>query len=220
MVLTWLVSLPLGVWTAARRGGLLDKVVNFATSLFISIPEVVIAISLLTVAVRWRATHVGSSGSLEFEGLSVWMRTQEIAGRMLLPVLILVIVESAIIIRHVRTSVLKVLAQPFAEAARGLGISRARLLFRHVLPVAASPAISLFGFSLAGLVSGSLLVEVICGWPGLGPLILDATLSRDLYLVIGAIMFSSLFMVGGTLMADMMLLAFDPRIRTGDPDAS
>jgi peptide/nickel transport system permease protein len=220
MVLTWLVSLPLGVWTAARRGGLLDKAVNFATSLFISIPEVVIAISLLTVAVRWRATHVGSSGSLEFEGLSVWMRTQEIAGRMLLPVLILVIVESAIIIRHVRTSVLKVLAQPFAEAARGLGISRARLLFRHVLPVAASPAISLFGFSLAGLVSGSLLVEVICGWPGLGPLILDATLSRDLYLVIGAIMFSSLFMVGGTLIADMMLLAFDPRIRTGDPDAS
>jgi peptide/nickel transport system permease protein len=88
------------------------------------------------------------------------------------------------------------------------------------LPVAASPAISLFGFSLAGLVSGSLLVEVICGWPGLGPLILDATLSRDLYLVIGAIMFSSLFMVGGTFMADMMLLAFDPRIRTGDPDAS
>lgn len=167
MVLTWLVSLPLGVWTAARRGGLLDKVVNFATSLFISIPEVVIAISLLTVAVRWRATHVGSSGSLELEGLSIWMRAQEIAGRMLLPVLILVIVESAIIIRHVRTSVLEVLEQPFAEAARGLGISRARLLFRHVLPVAASPAISLFGFSLAGLVSGSLLVEIICGWPGL-----------------------------------------------------
>lgn len=55
---------------------------------------------------------------------------------------------------------------------------------------------------------------------GTRPLILDATLSRDLYLVIGAIMFSSLFMVGGTLMADMMLLAFDPRIRTGDPDAS
>ena len=74
------------------------------------------------------------------------------------------------------------------------------------LPVAASPAISLFGFSLAGLVSGSLLVEVVCGWPGLGPLILDATLSRDFYLVIGGIMLSALFMVAGNLIADVMLL--------------
>ncbi len=84
-----------------------------------------------------------------------------------------------------------------------------------MLPVAANPAISLFGFSLAGLVSGSLLVEVICGWPGLGPLVLDATLSRDLYVVIGGIMFSALFMVAGNLIADVMLMACDPRIRTG-----
>jgi peptide/nickel transport system permease protein len=115
--------------------------------------------------------------------------------------------------------VLEVLDTPFAQAARGLGIHRTRLLFRHVLPVAASPAISLFGFSLAGLLSGSLLVEVICGWPGLGPLILDATLSRDFYLVIGGIMLSALFMVGGNLVADILLLACDPRIRTGTLDA-
>jgi peptide/nickel transport system permease protein len=88
-----------------------------------------------------------------------------------------------------------------------------------VLPVAANPAISLLGFSLAGLLSGSLLVEVVCGWPGLGPLILEATLSRDLYLVIGGIMFSALFMVGGNLGADIMLLALDPRIRREAADA-
>jgi peptide/nickel transport system permease protein len=99
------------------------------------------------------------------------------------------------------------------QAAHGLGVSRRRLLFRHVLPVAANPAISLMGFSLAGMLSGSLIVEVVCGWPGLGPLILEATLSRDLYLVIGGIMFSALFMVGGNLVADIMLVAVDPRIR-------
>jgi peptide/nickel transport system permease protein len=144
---------------------------------------------------------------------------QEIAGRMLLPTVILTLAESAIIVRHVRASVLEVLRAPFVQAAHGLGITRTRLLFRHVLPVAASPAIALFGYSLAGLVSGSLLVEVICGWPGLGPLILDATLSRDFYLVIGGIMLSALFMVGGNLIADVMLLACDPRIRTGAADA-
>jgi peptide/nickel transport system permease protein len=85
--------------------------------------------------------------------------------------------------------------------------------------VAANPAISLLGFSLAGLLSGSLMVEVVCGWPGLGPLILEATLSRDLYVVIGGIMFSALFIVGGTLVADVMLLALDPRIRKGRLDA-
>ena len=70
-------------------------------------------------------------------------------------------------VRHVRASVLEVLGAPYVQAARGFGISRARLLFRHVLPVAANPAISLLGFSLAGLLSGSLLVEVVCGWPPL-----------------------------------------------------
>jgi peptide/nickel transport system permease protein len=106
------------------------------------------------------------------------------------------------------------------QAARGFGIGSARLLFRHALPVAANPAISLLGFSLAGLLSGSLIVEVVCGWPGMGPLILEATLSRDLYLVIGGIMFSALFMVGGNLVADVMLLALDPRIRREGTDAN
>ena len=220
MLLTWLVSVPLGVWTAARRGYMLDKSVQVTSSLLVSIPEVVIAVALLVIVVRWRILPVGGMRSIDSEQLSRWARLQDIASRMMLPVVILTLSESAIIVRHVRASVLETLGTPFVNAARALGIGRTRLLFRHVLPVAASPAISLFGFSLAGLLSGSLLVEVICGWPGLGPLILDATLSRDFYLVIGGIMFSALFMEGGNLIADLMLLACDPRIRTGAPDAA
>lgn len=219
LVLTWLISVPLGVWTAAKRGRMLDKTIGAVSSLFNAIPEVVIAIALLAIAVRWRILPVGGMSSVDHDGLSEWAQVQDIAGRMLLPVMILTLVESAIIVRHVRASVVEVMGAPFVQAAHGLGINRTRLLFRHVLPVAASPAISLFGYSLAGLVSGSLLVEVICGWPGLGPLILDATLSRDFYLVIGGIMLSALFMVGGNLIADIMLLACDPRIRTGATDA-
>jgi peptide/nickel transport system permease protein len=219
MLLTWLISIPLGVWAAARSGRMLDKGVQVASSLLVSIPEVVIAVALLAIVVRWRVLPVGGMTSMDNEGLPQWARLQEIASRMLLPTVILTLGESAIIVRHLRASVLEVLDTPFVQAARGLGIGRTRLLFRHVLPVAASPAISLLGFSLAGLLSGSLLVEVICGWPGLGPLILDATLSRDFYLVIGGIMLSALFMVGGNLVADIMLLACDPRIRTGALDA-
>lgn len=218
MALTWLISVPLAVWTASRRGRTLDRAVSLGNSFLISVPEVVIAVALLAIAVRWRVLHVGGMG-FDDDGSPLWARVQDMAGRMLLPVIILTLVELPIIVRHVRASVLEALEAPFVDAARGLGIARGRLLFRHVLPVAANPAISLFGFSLAGLVSGSLLVETICGWPGLGPLILEATLARDFYLVIGGIMFSALFMVAGNLIADAMLLAADPRIRTGAADA-
>ena len=219
-LLTWLMAVPLGVWTATSRGRWLDKVVAVGSSLLISVPEIVIAMALLALAVRWRAVPVGGMMSLGFEELSAWGKLQDVLLRMLLPTSILVLASIAVVVRHIRASVLEVLDAPYIQAARGHGIARARLLFRHVLPVAANPAISLFGFSLAALLSGSLLVEVVTGWPGLGPLILDATLSRDLYLVIGGVMFSAVFMVAGNFIADLMLLASDSRIRAGGPDAN
>jgi peptide/nickel transport system permease protein len=218
MLLTWLIAVPLGVWTAARRGKALDKTTTIGGSLLLGIPEVVIAVALLAIAVRWRVLPIGGMRSEDLEGLPLWLRVKDIAEHMLLPVIVLALVDGALVVRHVRSAVLEILEAPFVQAARGFGISRKRVLFRHVLPAAANPAISLFGLSLAGLLSGSLLVEIICGWPGLGPLILDATLSRDFYLVIGGIMVSTIFMLGGNLIADIALTVVDPRIRTGAPD--
>jgi len=219
MLLTWLIGVPLGLLTASSRGKFADKLVSPVIAFVLSVPEIVLAIALLACAVRWRMVPVGGMTSLGFEDLSAWAKVRDVASHMLLPVSVLVLGGIAVVERHVRASVVEVLQTPYIQAARGLGIGRARLLFRHVLPVAANPAISLFGFSLAALLGGSLVVEVVTGWPGLGPLILDATLSRDLYVVIGAVMFSALFMIGGNLIADILLLASDPRIRAGDADA-
>ena len=219
MLLTWLVGVPLGVWSAARRGRWLDRIIGTGNSLLISIPEIVIAIGLLALAVRWRTVPVGGMISMGHEQLSRWGKFQDLLRHLLLPAAILVLTGMAVVIRHVRASVAEVLEASYVRAARGLGIGQARLLFRHALPVAASPAISLFGFSIASLLSGSLLVEVAAGWPGLGPLLLEATLARDLYLVIGGIIFSALFLVAGNFIADLLLMASDPRIRTGGLDA-
>jgi len=219
LVVTWTISLPIGVWSASRHDRLLERVVHGGTSLLISIPEVVIGLTLLAIVVRWRILPVGGIHSLESDNLSGWARTLDTIRHLVLPVTALVLLESSIIVRHVHSSVLEALASPAITAARGFGIPKLRLLFRHALPLAASAVISLFGFSLAGLISGSLLIEVICGWPGLGPLILDATLSRDLAVVIGGTMLSAVFMVGGNLVADLMLLAADPRIRIEKADA-
>lgn len=218
MFFTWLIALPLGVWMAARRGGVLDKAFGAVGSLIVSIPEVVLGVASLAIVVRWRLLPLSPAPSSNDQ--TMLARAHDLVVHLALPVLILVLVESAIIVRHVRDSVSEILGMPFVQSAKAFGIPRTRVLFRHVLPAAASPAILLFGFSLAGLVSWSLLIEVICGWPGLGPFILEATLSRDCYVVIASIMLSACFMVGGNLIADVMLLVADPRIRTGGLDAN
>jgi peptide/nickel transport system permease protein len=219
-LLMWLIALPLGVWTANTRGKFLDRFIGTGSSFLISVPEVVIAIALLAFAVRSRMVPVGGMMSLGADELSGWEKLCDVFLHMLLPVSILVLSGVAIVERHIRASVIEVLDVPCVQAARGLGIGKTRLLFRHVLPLAANPAISLFGFSLAGLLGGSLLVEVVTGWPGLGPLILEATFARDVYVVIGAVMFSAVFMLAGNFIADILLLVCDPRIRTGEPDAA
>ena len=215
MLLTWVIGVPLGVWCAACRGRWLDRMIESGNSLLVAIPEIVLALALLALAVRSRAVPVGGMMSIGHEDLSFWEKAQDTLRHLLLPTAILVLAGIAIVIRHVRASVVEVLEAPFVQAGRGLGIGRTRLLFRHILPVAASPAISLLGFSIASLLSGSLLVEVVTGWPGLGPLLLEATLARDVYVVIGGIIVSAVFMVAGNFIADLMLLAVDPRIRSG-----
>jgi peptide/nickel transport system permease protein len=218
-LLTWLIGLPVGIWSANCRGKLVDKVIGTASSLSLSLPEVVLAIGLLALAVRTRIAPVGGMASLGADDLSTWQKLLDILKHMWLPVSMLVLGGIGTVERHVRASVSEALEASCIQAARALGISQTRLLFRHALPLAGNPLISLFGFSLAGLLGGSLLVEVIAGWPGLGPLVLEATLARDLFVVIGAMMLSAIFMLLGNFIADLLLLACDPRIRSGDADA-
>lgn len=216
MLFTWLIGIPLGLCSASWRNRSLDRIVGAGSSILISVPEIVLALALLALAIHTRIMPVGGMMSLGAENFSPWERVRDLFLHMLLPVSVLVLGGVAIVERHVRASVIEVLEDPCIKAARALGIKKTRLLFRHVLPLAANPAISLFGFSLGSLLGGSLLVEVIAGWPGLGPLILEATFSRDLYVVIGAIMLSAVFLLAGNFIADVLLLACDPRIRAGE----
>jgi peptide/nickel transport system permease protein len=145
--------------------------------------------------------------------VNFWQRAVDVARHLVLPSLGLAIVSLPIVIRHARSAILEVLRAPFVRAARAHGIPRTRVIWRYVLPAAANPLISLFGVSLGGLFSASLLVEVILSWPGLGPFLLESILARDLYVVVGAVMVSSVCLLAGNLIADLLLFAADPRIR-------
>jgi peptide/nickel transport system permease protein len=212
-VFAWLIAIPLGVWSATRRARWLGLLFAGVSSTLLAIPNLVLALALLLFAVRTGYFPTGGMLSLGFSELGSWGKFWDVARHLFLPALSLVLATLPVLLSHVRTAMAEVWDAPFIRAARGHGIPVQRLLFRHALPAAANPLISLFGFSVGTLLSSSLLIEAIMSWPGLGRLMLEAILQRDLYLVIGAVMLSAVFLVTGNLLADCLLYASDPRIR-------
>ncbi|MBS1852339.1 MAG: ABC transporter permease [Acidobacteria bacterium] len=215
VALAWLIAIPLGIWCAVRAGGWADRLCLGGTSLLLAVPEIVLALVFLFLAVKTRAFPAGGMHALGYEQWSFWAQTGDLLRHLVLPVATLVLASLPVLVRHVRASMREALQSPFLDAARGYGIRPLRLLLFYALPAAANPLISLFGFSIGGLLSASLLVEAIVGWPGLGPFLLEATVARDLYVVVGVVMASTFFMISGNLLADFLLLLVDPRIRSG-----
>lgn len=214
MLLAWGLALPLGIWSAEHQGHASDRLVSWGTAALMVIPDLALALGLLVIAVKTRWFPTGGMVSLHFEGLSFLGKIRDLLLHMALPVAALVLSVLPLLVRHVRAAVAEVLDAPFLLAAEGHGVPRQTLLYRYALPAAANPLISLFGFSIGALLSGSLLVEVVMSWPGLGPFLLEAILARDLYVVIGGVLLSTLFLVGGNFLADLLLYWADPRIRT------
>ncbi len=212
-LLAWMIAIPFGVWSAANRGRWLDRLSAAGTSSLLAIPDLVLALALLLVAVRTGYFPTGGMHAVEFADLAPLARLRDLALHFFLPGAALVLITLPVLVRHVRASMTEALDAPFVRTALAHGIPRRRILWRHAFPAAVNPMISLFGFSFGALLSASLLVEVIMSWPGLGPLVLEAILARDIYLVIGAAMFTTAFLLAGNLVADLMLYAADPRIR-------
>lgn len=214
-LIAWGLALPLGIWSAATQGRLSDRALSLLTASLLVIPDLVLALGLLILAVRSGWFPTGGMLSVGFESLSPVQKFRNLVWHMELPVLALVLSALPILVRHVRAAVAEVLDAPFMRAAASHGIPRGTLLYRYTLRAAANPLISLFGFSVGALLSGSLLVEVVMSWPGLGPVLLEAILARDLYVVIGGVLCSTIFLVAGNFLADVLLYWADPRIRMG-----
>jgi peptide/nickel transport system permease protein len=212
-LLGWLIALPLGILSAKKRRGWIDNASGLVMSTLLATPDLLLALGLLWLAVRTRWFPTGGLSSLKDTDQSHWQELKSVGSHLIGPVLVLVLGSLPVLTRHIRAAMVEALDSPCVHAARAHGVGRWRILLRHALPIAANPLISLFGLSLGSLLSASLLAEVVMSWPGLGPLLVEAILARDLYVVIGAVMFASLFLVGGTLVADALLFAADPRIR-------
>lgn len=213
LLCSWLVAIPLGVWAAAQCGRWPDRVLGAGTTLLLAMPDVLMGLGLLALVLHTHGFPTGGMHSLASAEAGLTAKAKDLVLHLFLPISALTAGMLPVLVRHVRSAMLDVLGSPFIRASRGHGIPRLRLLFHHALPAAANPLISLFGVSVGTLLSGSLLIEVIMSWPGVGPMLLEAILERDLYVVVAAVMFSTLFLVAGNLLADFLLYIADPRIR-------
>jgi peptide/nickel transport system permease protein len=214
-LLSWLVAVILGVVCAIAPRGVVDRCCALVSSLLLTMPELLLCLVLLAIAVRTGWFHAGGMRSVGGgEQTGTWFQqTRDLASHLVLPVTALVLGTLPILLLHIRNSLLEALDLPSVDAAIGHGIAKFTILSRYALPVAANALISLLGLSIGSLLSVSLVTEVIMSWPGLGPLLLEAVLAKDVYVVIGAITVSALFLVCGVALADVLLYANDPRIR-------
>ena len=211
--LAWLIAVPLGAWSASQRGRWGDRLCAGATTALLVVPELVLGLGLLLIAVRTGYFPIGGMMSARFAELGPWGKLKDLAFHLFLPASALILLNLPVLVRHVRANLIEVMAAPFIQAARARGVPQRRLLFRDALRAAANPLISLLGLSIAALLSASLVVEALMSWPGLGPLLLEAIAARDLHVVIGAVMCSTLLLLGGNLLADALLYLADPRLR-------
>ena len=207
LIFAWAIALALGAMAARRaRGSLVDRLCSVVILLSASTPRIVLALIALALAVRTSLFNVGSSS----------ISTQESAAnslaRLLVPALVLSVPLIALFLAQVREGLRAALFEEFVQVARAKGLSERVVIFRHALRAALNPLITIFGYSLGGVVSGSVIVETVLGWPGLGQLSVIAVRNRDAPLLMGVVMVTATAVLAGNLAADILLRLNDPRL--------
>lgn len=214
LALATLVGIPLGVFTASRRGGLLRALVRGGSMVLLSVPSLVTSLVLLLVAVRtgWLPTGgygVVPDGSGLIETLAIRLR------HLVLPATAIALPLAASLERLQSRAMAEALADPSVLAALARGVPRRRLIWRHALRLSLKPVLAVYGIMIGSVLSGSFVVEIITAWQGLGELMFRALAGRDIYLVAGCAAAGSLFLGLGILASDLALALVDPRIEEG-----
>jgi peptide/nickel transport system permease protein len=210
LVFATLIGLPLGVVAGSRRSGFVPHAIRAASLVFLSMPPLLTSLFLLFVAARtgWfpiagmRSAAVPASGA-----------TLDLLYHLVVPAAAVGLPLAAMLERLQAQAMGEAVRQPFMLATIARGVPRARVVWRDALKVSLRSVASVYGLIIGTLLSGSFAVEVIMAWPGLASLMLDALLSRDVFLVAGCSGAGAVFLAFGTLFSDLALAAVDPRAR-------
>jgi peptide/nickel transport system permease protein len=214
LVFTWLVALPIGVYSAVRQYSVGDYVATTFGFLGLAIPNFLLALSLMWIGFSVFGQSVGGLFSPEYVD-APWSgaKAMDLLAHLWIPVVVLGTAGTASLIRILRANLLDELRKPYVVAARARGVPERRLLVRYPVRVAMNPFFSTIGWLLPSLVGGEVIVATVLGLETTGPLLLGALLSQDMFLAGSIILILGALTVVGTLISDLALAWLDPRVR-------
>ncbi|RJF69053.1 MULTISPECIES: ABC transporter permease [Deinococcus] len=214
MLVSWLVAIPLGVYTALNRYGWPATIMNFIGYFSLATPDYLVAMLLSALVLKLGWTNVNGLFSPQFID-APWSgpKVLDLLNHLWIPVIVLGLEGVASIMRQMRASMLDVMNQDFVRTARSKGLASKVVLWRHTFRNAVNPLISIAGLSLPNLINASIIGSIVLNLPTIGPLLYSSLINKDQYLAMTLLMLSALLLLIGNLLADLALAWADPRVR-------
>jgi peptide/nickel transport system permease protein len=207
IALSVMIALPLGSFAAVRRGGIADLVATLFSQISIAVPAFWVA--LLMIILFSTSLGLMPAGGFPGWGNGIWPALQALV----MPAVALALPQAGVLTRVTRSAVLDVLHEDFSRTARAKGLSSAAVLWRHAVPNALVPVMTILGLQFTFLVAGAVLVENVFNLPGLGRLALQALAQRDIIVMQDVVLFFAALVIVMNFVVDMSYLAIDPRLR-------
>jgi peptide/nickel transport system permease protein len=212
-LLTWTFSFPVGIRAAIRRDGPFDKSTTFLAYLLISIPGFFFAYILIIAVVTQLHVPVIGMDSFGVTASSPLVLLMDRTWHLVLPSILGATGGVAVLSRYVRSQMLETISQDYVRTARAKGLPPDTVYYRHALRNALLPFVTMFGLILPGLLGGSVIIESIFSWPGMGRMAYEAILARDYPVILTVNFVTAVLVLAGTLISDLLYMAVDPRIK-------
>lgn len=215
LALSLLLGIAVGVYQARYPGSWADRSISAVLVFFFSLPDFWLAIMMLLAFGYWLPILPagGYADPVMHEYMGGWAAAGDVAKHLVLPAVTLTLLTAAGIARFQRAAMLDVLPLEFVRTARAKGASEARVVWRHALRSALTPIITMLGLLFPLLIGGSLFVERVFAWPGMGLMAADAIGTRDYDLITATVIIGAVMVAVGNLIADVLQAAIDPRVR-------
>ncbi len=214
LLFTWILSIPIGIYSAVKQYSFGDYVFTFFGFLGVSIPNFLLAIIIMFVGLRFFGINLSGLMPVQYMG-EPWGLTKILAvlQRIWVPVVVVGTAGMAGLIRIMRAEMLDQLRQPYIQMARSKGVDEIKVIIKYAARIAVNPLISTIGWLLPQIISGGTIAGIVLGLPTLGPKLYDALKIQDMYLAGTIIFFNIVLILIGTLLSDILLALVDPRIR-------
>jgi peptide/nickel transport system permease protein len=212
-LITWTLSFPVGIRSAIHRGGIYDRTATFLSYLLISIPGFFFAYVLIIFVVNHFHVPVIGMETFGITNTSIVHMIMDRIWHLLLPSVLGATGGIAILSRYVRSQMLEVEGQDYIRTAKAKGLPPDQVHYKHAFRNALLPFVTMFGLILPGLIGGSVIIETIFSWPGMGRMAYEAILARDYPVILTVNFVSAVLVLAGTFVSDLLYLVVDPRIR-------